>query len=93
MGCSTLPPAPWEDFWGILRVPFAILSIQMVNWISRPQTDFKKNAAAGFVLLFLALLFNVLAFHLRYIYRMHDFCPNGEAILYPDQINIVNPKG
>jgi len=65
-----LPPTPWENFVGMLKSPFTVLSIQMFNWVSRPQAEFHTNAAAaGFVLLVLALLFNALAFYLRYKLR------------------------
>lgn len=65
-----LPPAPWEDFIGMLKSPFTVLPIQMFNWVSRPQEEFHTNAAAaGFVLLILALLMNSLAFYLRFKVR------------------------
>jgi len=65
-----LPPAPWEDFIGMLKSPFTVLPIQMFNWVSRPQAEFHTNAAAaGFVLLVLAFLFNAIAFYLRYKLR------------------------
>ncbi len=65
-----LPPAPWKDFVGMLMSPFTVLPIQMFNWVSRPQSEFHVNAAAaGFVLVFLALLFNFFAFYLRYKLR------------------------
>jgi len=65
-----LPPAPWEDFIGMLKSPFTVLPIQMFNWVSRPQEEFHTNAAAaGFVLLVVALLMNSIAFYLRYKIR------------------------
>ncbi|RMH80813.1 MAG: phosphate ABC transporter permease PstA [Acidobacteria bacterium] len=65
-----LPPAPWEDFVGMLKSPFTVLPIQMYNWVSRPQEEFHTNAAAaGFVLLMLALLMNSIAFYLRFKVR------------------------
>lgn len=65
-----LPPAPWEDFVGMLKSPFTVLPIQMFNWVSRPQEEFHTNAAAaGFVLLILALLMNSVAFYLRFKVR------------------------
>jgi len=65
-----LPPAPWEDFIGMLKSPFTVLPIQMFNWVSRPQAEFHTNAAAaGFVLLVVALLMNSIAFYLRYKVR------------------------
>ena len=39
--------------------PFTVLPIQMFNWVSRPGTDFQRNAAAaGLVLLVLTLSLN-----------------------------------
>ncbi len=65
-----LPPKPWEDFIGMLKSPFTVLPIQMFNWVSRPQEEFHTNAAAaGFVLLIIALLMNSIAFYLRYKVR------------------------
>ncbi len=65
-----LPPAPWEDFIGMLKSPFTVLPIQMFNWVSRPQAAFHTNAAAaGFVLLVIAFLMNSIAFYLRYKVR------------------------
>ncbi|MCS6876211.1 MAG: phosphate ABC transporter permease PstA [Aquificaceae bacterium] len=65
-----LPPAPWEDFVGMLKSPFTVLPIQMYNWVSRPQEAFHVNAAAsGFILLVIALLMNSVAFYLRYKVR------------------------
>ncbi len=46
--------------------PFTALPIQIFNWISRPQTDFHVNAAAGIVvLLAIMLVFNGAAIWLR----------------------------
>ncbi len=65
-----LPPAPWEDFIGMLKSPFTVLPIQMFNWVSRPQEEFHYNAAAaGFVLLVLAFLMNSIAFYIRFKVR------------------------
>ncbi|WP_448583431.1 phosphate ABC transporter permease PstA [Thermocrinis sp.] len=65
-----LPPTPWENFVGMLKSPFTVLPIQMFNWISRPQAGFHTDAAAaGFVLLVLAFIFNALAFYLRFKLR------------------------
>lgn len=65
-----LPPAPWEDFIGMLKSPFTVLPIQMFNWVSRPQEEFHTNAAAaGFILLILAFLMNSVAFYLRFKVR------------------------
>jgi phosphate transport system permease protein len=49
-----------------LYSPFTALPIQIFNWISRPQTAFHQNAAAGIVvLLFVMLLMNGTAIWLR----------------------------
>ncbi|HEY8945631.1 MAG TPA: ABC transporter permease subunit, partial [Polyangiaceae bacterium] len=49
-----------------LYSPFTALPIQIFNWISRPQTAFHQNAAAGIVvLLFVMLLMNGAAIWLR----------------------------
>lgn len=65
-----LPPTPWEDFIGMLKSPFTVLPIQMYNWVSRPQDEFHTNAAAaGFILLVIALLMNSIAFYLRFKVR------------------------
>jgi phosphate transport system permease protein len=49
-----------------LRSPFTALPIQIFNWISRPQSAFHTNAAAGIiVLLFIMLLLNGAAIWLR----------------------------
>lgn len=50
--------------------PFTALPIQAFNWISRPQTAFHQNAAAG-ILVLLVILFsmNSLAIYLRHRYK------------------------
>jgi phosphate transport system permease protein len=49
-----------------VRSPFTALPIQIFNWISRPQTAFHVNAAAGIiVLLAIMLVLNGLAIWLR----------------------------
>ncbi len=49
-----------------LASPFTALPIQIFNWISRPQSAFHVNAAAGIiVLLFIMLLLNGTAIWLR----------------------------
>ena len=46
--------------------PFTVLPIQIFNWVSRPQTEFQVNAAAGIiVLLALLLTMNATAIWLR----------------------------
>ena len=37
--------------------PFAVLPIQIFNWVSRPQKAFANNAAAGIIVLLTLLLF------------------------------------
>ena len=39
-----------------LQSPFTALPIQIFNWVSRPQTDFHNNAAAGIIVLMAVLL-------------------------------------
>ena len=49
---------------------FTVLPIQMFNWTSRPQAEFREiAAAAGVVLLFITLLMNGAAIWLRYRLR------------------------
>jgi phosphate transport system permease protein len=46
--------------------PFTVLPIQIFNWVSRPQEEFLKNAAAGSVVLLATLLIlNSIAIVLR----------------------------
>lgn len=61
--------APYLSFqW--LNDPFTVLPIQMFNWISRPQAEFRVNAAAtGVILLSLTLAMNAVAIYLRYRFR------------------------
>jgi phosphate transport system permease protein len=45
---------------------FTALPIQIFNWVSRPQTEFHANAAAGIVVLLLVMLaLNAVAIRLR----------------------------
>jgi phosphate transport system permease protein len=70
-----LPPPPiktqppflsFEWLWS----PFAVLPIQMFNWVSRPDQDFVVNAAAaGLVLIVVTLLLNAIAILIRYRVR------------------------
>lgn len=70
-----LPPppitthAPFVSFsW--LWSPFAVLPIQMFNWVSRPDQAFVVNAAgAGLVLIVLTLSLNAIAIVIRYRVR------------------------
>ena len=53
-----------------LLSPFTALPIQIFNWVSRPQSGFHINAAAGIVvLLMVTLLLNALAIFLRNRYQ------------------------
>ena len=46
--------------------PFTALPIQIFNWVSRPQKEFLTNAAAGIVVLLIALLLlNAVAIYFR----------------------------
>lgn len=50
--------------------PFTVLPIQIFNWVSRPQLEFRTNAAAGIlVLLALLLTMNAAAIWLRDRYQ------------------------
>ena len=50
--------------------PFAVLPIQMFNWVSRPDQAFVTNAAAaGIVLIVVTLLLNAIAIMIRYRVR------------------------
>jgi phosphate transport system permease protein len=70
-----LPHAPWQpDFpylsFAWLLDPFSVLPIQMFNWISRPQQEFHRNAAAaGLVLLSMTLALNAIAILIRARFR------------------------
>lgn len=49
---------------------FTVLPIQMFNWVSRPQEEFHRNAAAtGLVLIAVTLGMNALAIAFRYRHR------------------------
>ena len=62
IGALTYIPFAPDGVWS----PFTVLPIQVFNWVSRPQADFKVNAAAGIlVLLALLLTMNALAIYLR----------------------------
>ena len=64
---STQPPFISADWiWS----PFAVLPIQMFNWVSRPDQAFVNNAAAaGLVLIVVTLLLNAIAIMIRYRVR------------------------
>lgn len=64
---SSQPPFVSADW---LWSPFAVLPIQMFNWVSRPDQDFVTNAAAaGIVLIVVTLLLNAIAIMIRYRVR------------------------
>jgi phosphate transport system permease protein len=61
--------APFVSFqW--LKDAFTVLPIQMFNWVSRPQEEFHRNAAAaGVILMTMTLAMNGVAIWLRARYR------------------------
>jgi phosphate transport system permease protein len=62
IGALTYVPFAPDSIWSA----FTVLPIQIFNWVSRPQADFRANAAAGIlVLLVLLLLMNATAILLR----------------------------
>jgi len=62
IGALTYVPFAPDSIWS----PFTVLPIQIFNWVSRPQADFKLNAAAAIlVLLALLLVMNAAAILLR----------------------------
>ena len=70
-----LPPSPIQTgppfvSFDWLWSPFAVLPIQMFNWVSRPDQDFVVNAAgAGLVLIVVTLSLNAVAILIRYRVR------------------------
>lgn len=72
---TVLPPwpvkssPPFVDFtW--LQSNFSVMPIQIFNWVSRPQDDFKPNAAAAsIVLIVITLTLNGVAMFIRYRFR------------------------
>lgn len=53
-----------------LMDPFTVMPIQMFNWLSRPQTEFHRNAAAtGVILLIMTLVMNAGAIYIRSRFR------------------------
>lgn len=66
IGALTYVPFAPDSIWS----PFTVLPIQVFNWVSRPQVDFRANAAAGIiVLLALLLSMNAAAVWLRDRYQ------------------------
>lgn len=70
-----LPPAPVRLGWppvsfGWLWSQFTVMPIQMFNWLSRPEQEFRVNAAAtGVILIAMTLGLNAVAMWLRYRLR------------------------
>ncbi|HLG59684.1 MAG TPA: phosphate ABC transporter permease PstA [Vicinamibacterales bacterium] len=65
-GAVTFATFAPDSIWS----PFTVLPIQIFNWVSRPQTDFHANAAAGIIMLVLLLLsMNATAIWLRDRYQ------------------------
>ncbi len=70
-----LPHPPWQPDFPYLSLrwlmdPFAVMPIQMFNWVSRPQEAFHVNAAAaGLVLMGMTLTMNGLAIYIRARFR------------------------
>ena len=52
IGALTYVPFVPDSIWS----PFTALPIQIFNWVSRPQTEFLQNAAAGILVLLAVLL-------------------------------------
>ena len=62
IGALTYIPFAPDTVWS----KFTVLPIQVFNWVSRPQAEFKENAAAGIlVLLALLLTMNAIAIIVR----------------------------
>jgi len=66
IGALTYIPFAPDSVWS----KFTVLPIQVFNWVSRPQAEFKQNAAAGIlVLLVLLLAMNAVAIVVRDRYQ------------------------
>jgi phosphate transport system permease protein len=62
IGALTYVPFAPDSIWSA----FTVLPIQIFNWVSRPQADFRANAAAGIiVLLVMLVVMNATAIFLR----------------------------
>jgi len=69
IGALTYIPFAPDSVWS----KFTVLPIQVFNWVSRPQADFKTNAAAGIlVLLVLLLTMNAIAIIVRDRYQRQE---------------------
>jgi phosphate transport system permease protein len=72
---TVLPPAPLQTSppfvnFGWLNSAFSVLPIQVFNWVSRPQEEFHRiAAAASIVLIFITLSLNGVAMFIRYRFR------------------------
>jgi phosphate transport system permease protein len=70
-----LPPTPIQSQSPYLNMewlssPFTVMPIQMFNWVSRPQQEFHINAAAaGLILVTMAMVMNAGAVMIRNRYR------------------------
>ncbi len=66
IGALTYVPFAPDSIWAA----FTVLPIQIFNWTSRPQADFRANAAAGIiVLLIMLIVMNAAAILLRDRYQ------------------------
>jgi phosphate transport system permease protein len=62
IGALTYVPFAPDGIWSA----FTVLPIQIFNWVSRPQADFRANAAAGIIVLLVMLVaMNATAIFLR----------------------------
>jgi phosphate transport system permease protein len=62
IGALTYVPFAPDSIWSA----FTVLPIQIFNWVSRPQADFRANAAAGIIILLVMLVaMNATAIFLR----------------------------
>ena len=61
---------PVVNGWGSLMDDFTTIPIQIYNWTIRPQPEFRQNAAAGIIVLMVAVLsLNLLAAIIRERFR------------------------
>ena len=66
IGALTYIPFAPDSVWS----KFTVLPIQIFNWVSRPQAEFKANAAAGIIVLLVLLLsMNAIAIIVRDRYQ------------------------
>ena len=69
IGALTYIPFAPDSVWS----KFTVLPIQIFNWVSRPQAEFRANAAAGIlVLLVLLLSMNAIAIVVRDRYQRQE---------------------